>query len=437
MNYRKVAIPSTLALAVGLSFLLTSSSSAFTTNNPSNYDGKWANTSVVQYSIDNNVDSLLVTGAKNTIINNSIGQWNNASRLGFSLVDPPNVGTPIYIKAVDYYSVSAIGGCAVPSDRNTAGATCNNPGRYYNSTDHTWYETKAEIFLNSSCNLHWTTSGPVSSNGTPSCSTPWERSVQNTSMHELSHTYIMDHDVNHQEAVGWPHTTYAVHTLQEDDKHGATLIYGPRTGWEDGFANGEIDTIAFWNGLVGSYDGDIYGYPIVNRTTAEQPRADREVVYPYAGSSWMERFAGCSEQGHSYAYMRLFSSSQDNSTHNPIQERPYVRIKSGMHLKWAQYNFQQRNMSVDFKMVDDAGNTSYLRDRGLTVNVNGQILPVHPGGRRDSPVKQWFFNDVDLSSLMNQKIIEWYIAYDNGGVPFDTRPCAPFRVYIDNLRVEY
>jgi hypothetical protein len=255
-------------------------------------------------------------------------------------------------------------------------------------------------------------------------------------LHEISHAYHLDHDVSHQEAVSWPHTATnsQVHTVQEDDKNGATQIYGTRMAWEDGFPLGEIDTIAFWNTRVGSYDGNVNGYPILARSTAEAPVPGRETVYPLSGS-WMERFAGCSETGGAYAYMRLFSSANDNSIEASMQRRPYLRIKPGMHLIWGQYNFQQRTFSVDFKMVNDSGATSFLRDSGLTDSTGRSV---HPAGRRDYPAKQWFYTDVDLSPLAGRKIIEWLIAYDDGGVPSDpSRPCPGFRAYFDSLRVEY
>lgn len=428
-----------IALAAILFF--APSSSAYTTDTGGGSSGKWQNTRIVYYTVDDALNTRLVSGAKNTVINNSIAQWSNASRLAFTQVEPYSTGEDMYITAVDYYSVSMLGSCSLPSNLNTAGANCVGAHITYNSADHTDYVDKSELFLNSSANLRWCLSCSITSNGVPSPSSPWDRSVLNTSMHEISHSYILDHDSSHQEAVSWPHTANnsQVHTIQEDDKNGATQMYGPRTGWENGFANGEIDTIAFWNGLVGSYDGNIYGFPILNRTTSEQPRTDREVVYPHDGS-WMERFAGCSEYAHAYAYMRLFTSANDNSVESNLRERPYLRIKSGMRLKWVQYNFQQRYFGIDFKMIDDAGNTSFFRDSGLTDTTGRSVHPAARGNLNLSigyPPKVWFFTDVDLSPLAGRKIIEWYVAYDNGGVPFDNRPCPPFRAYFDGLRVEY
>jgi hypothetical protein len=119
--------------------------------------------------------------------------------------------------------------------------------------------------------------------------------------------------------------------------------------------------------------------------------------------------------------MRLFTSASDSNT-----EGNYLKIRPGMRLKWFQYNYQQRTMSVDFRMTDG----STLRDSGLMTTTG---LPVHPAQRYNSPARIWFGNEIDLTPLADRVIDQWMIAYDNSATDWQ----YVFRSYFDNLRVEY
>jgi hypothetical protein len=135
----------------------------------------------------------------------------------------------------------------------------------------------------------------------------------------------------------------------------------------------------------------------------------------------MELLAGDAFYPNAYAYMRLFSVANDHG-----YQRNYLKITNGMRLKWLQYNYQQRTISVDFHMLDG----STLRDSGLYTT---QGLPVHPAWRANSPGQQWFWNEVDLTPLAGRIIDQWMIAYDNS----QTDTLNLFRAYFDNVRVEY
>lgn len=421
-KHRRGALAELAAITITIAavLILPSSTAAYQT-----LSGKWQNTSTIAYYIDPNLDAALAPGASNSV-DTAASKW-NTSRVTLSRQSAyhPNIITTA--------NFATSPPCLVPGATDMddfVGLTCAS---YSDSANRSY--SVARMYFNTSGTWSWNTSGILN------CSTN-QVDVWHTALHEFGHFYgLADNPAGHPEAV-MSYSCSLRRELQEDDKHGVTLIYGVRTTWEAGFAYGETNTIALWNGLVGSYDGNIYGFPIIGRVTAEQPVSTREVVYPKNGS-WMERFAGCSEQSHSFAYMRLFTEAANSNTSGMLQERPYLQIRSGMHLVYAQYNFQQNTFGVDFKMVDAAGNRSFLRDSGLRDTAGISVHPTARGNRDLArgpigyPVKQWFMTDIDLSPLEGKKIIEWMIGYDNGGVIFGTAPCVGFRAYFDDLRIVY
>lgn len=359
---------------------------------------KWKNTNMdvinpIKYSISNSIDSdLRVSGAAGIIESQAAAKWNTSRIL---LVRDQASGN--LIRGADFrYVFDPVCGTPPPAP----GAVCNEPDPYDAGNVRA-----SRMYLDTSPSRVWNTNQTMYCNSYPA-----SVDVLTVVLHELGHFYGLEHDYNHQEAVMWPDCNVAKVDLREDDKNGVTQLYGIRTGWEPGFATGEINTVAYGLNIRG------YGLPYPELG----PRVSEFGAIPVSGS-YMELLAGESLSSYSYAYMRLFTSANDSGGN-----RNYLQIRPGMRLKWFQYNHQQRTMSVDFRMTDG----STLRDSGLTTTTG---LPVHPALRHNSVTRQWFPNDVDLTPLQGKVIDQWMIAYDNSQTGWQ----YAFRSYFDNVRVEY
>lgn len=373
-----------------------SSTSAFITRS------KWQTGYPQYYSIDGNLDAALsrygsISGSVDLMAYNAVPQWNN-TRFGLTRT-APFTRSGNYITSANFQTDN-LGRCGYMSGvDDSPAATCIWPPPYQAYPN---IET-AEQFFNSSPSYAWNTSGTF-------CESCYPRQVDvlTVGVHELGHWLSLDHDGSHPEAVMYPDYTNKQY-LRQDDLSGATQIYGPRTGWETGSAIGDVNTMA--------YGKDVSGYGISYPELG--PRTAEFNVTPYGNV--MDVLAGNSTSAYSYAYMRLFSSANDNGF-----QGNWLDIKPGMKLKWLQYNYQQRSMSIDFRMTDG----STLRDSGL-VDQNG--VRVHPALRYNYPARQWLYFEVDLTPLAGKRINEWYIAYDNS----QTQWAYLFRAYFDNVRVEY
>ncbi|MDQ5825938.1 MAG: M10 family metallopeptidase domain-containing protein [Chloroflexota bacterium] len=240
-------------------------------------------------------------------------------------------------------------------------------------------------------------------------------------VHEFGHSLLLHDDPpGHMEAVMY-NTCTAKRELQEDDKHGATMLYGVRTGWEPGFAEGQHHRIAPNLALI------VTGYFAgLNPELSPVTNVNEFGVMPYG--SRMSRMAGRSLNSHSYVYFTLFTGEDDTGV-----DQNWLTIKPGMRLKWVQYNYQQSPMSVDLRLRDPRGNIRYIRDDSRIVDQSR--IRVHPAARGNYPTGQWLFFDVDLSQLGYEdlRIDRWMLAYDNGNNGYADQ----FRAYFDNLRVEY
>jgi hypothetical protein len=128
--------------------------------------------------------------------------------------------------------------------------------------------------------------------------------------------------------------------------------------------------------------------------------------------------AGTAQSSYSYAYFTLFTN--ENNT-GPLLN---VAITNGMKLRWLQYNYQQRTMSLDFLMDNGAA----LRDSGIR-DQNG--VGVHPAARGAYPTGQWLFFEADLSPLAGRTITRYFVAYDNG----NNGVTGQFRAYFEDIQL--
>ncbi len=353
--------------------------------------------SALSYSIDPNIDSLLHTSGAPSVIVTGAGRWSQASF--FTLAQTGWYPGGNIVTTMDFeYNSPPCGnpGATVPA------TTCET----YNSSD---VVILSQTYLNTSRFISWNLDGVMDPN-----SNPVKVDVLTVSLHELGHWFILDHDCgSHSEAVMCPNYR-TKQQLFDDDKHGVTQFYGPYTGWENGFAQGFYSQRAYYQNVTGYPPSSI---PELGPTSAE-------FGVPVPSQSKYERMAGTATGSYSYSYFTLFSGSEDNGGLGR-----YLRVRSGMHLHWLQYNYQQSTASIDFETTDG----STLRDSG---SVDQNNVTVHPAGRGGYPTGQWLYFDVNLGAnpnLVNKRIQSWLIAYDNG----NNGRTGQFRIYIDDLEVVY
>lgn len=275
------------------------------------------------------------------------------------------------------------------------------------------------MYFNSSATRRWNTQG-IHDNTV----VPIRADFRPVALHELGHTLGLDHDCRHN-----PGTTPAVMCFQghiaqrelfEDDKQGVVQTYGPVTDWEEGRyqARGDVDASAYTQLASGVFLGPV----------------GRELGVIPTGGDRHERFVGNADTPTSFAYMRLFTSEQDESGNT----QPYLKLTNGMQIHWRQFNYRQQTMSLDMEFTDG----STLRD--TLVNDGAQVrhmrdnycISVHPAereydcfGRYVSTENRWVEYIVDLSPLAGKTVRRIFIAYDNG----QSRLTGPFRSYFDDL----
>lgn len=300
------------SIIVGLFPLLSSDTYAYDSRSLW-YDG-YLPYRTIYYSIDPNLDALLsryapVSGSANAV-QTAVGAWNN---FRFQLAQT-SYPSGISVSARDFQTNNP----CIPGDPFRVYAVNCTTGS--NSALRT-----SEIFFNSSANYYWNTSGGFDCNvGPAGLPPPWQSDVYITILHELGHSVqLSDFPANHPEAVMYfTCDQYQKTTLREDDKTGPTMLYGIRTNWENGFASGEFNTVAYAQNVTG-YPG--IAYPELG------PRLAEFGATPFGGV--MELLAGTSTNNsanYSYAYMRLFSYANDSS---PFPyPRNYLTIRPGMHL---------------------------------------------------------------------------------------------------------
>lgn len=354
---------------------------------------KWQNTRVIDYNLDPNNDARLrVTGSANQI-GVAANRWTANTIVSFrNTAYDPNGNV---VTTANFQAGSPCGGG--PRDDYVA-VVCV----FANTTTI----NRTRMYFNISPTYSWNTGAQMNCGASPR-----RVDVLAVSLHELGHYFHLgDNPPAHPEAIMSFNCTYKVDPLSEDDLQGVTQMYGPKTGWEFGQATGQRNERRFWRSVSG-YDS---GSPELGPVSTEFG------VAPITGSKQL-RMAGRADAAYSYSYFTLFTGDKNSNA-----DRNYLNIRSGMKLKWRQYNFQQSTMSVDLIMTDGTS----LRDSGLRDQNN---LTVHPAGRGAVPTGQWLYFEVDLSPLAGKVVNHYLIAYDNG----NNGRTGQFRAYFDDLQITY
>lgn len=279
----------------------------------------------------------------------------------------------------------------------------------------------AKIVLNASSSYLWNTYGKMESSTRTA-------DVRTVVLHEHGHSLaLQDKPDNHPEAIMWFNGNRGVGqggwALTEDDKRGATLLFGPYTGFDNGRALGIQYDDANDHAMYTTYRAQVVNWFNEPATVPLMVHSEKELVdgrwiVPYYGDR-MLRIEGASTGASSYVYFKLFTILDDTFNDHGML------ITRGMHLKWCQYNFQQSTVSIDFLMSDGTA----LRHYPSVVDQHG--VPLGPEYRGGYGTGFWMCFDVDLSPLAGKEVKHWYVAYDNRR----TGSIGKFRAYVDSLRI--
>jgi hypothetical protein len=235
-------------------------------------------------------------------------------------------------------------------------------------------------------------------------------------LHEIGHLFGLAHNNSTTSVMRAGY--HGTRILTEDDKRGATQIYGPDTDFEVNYPlnwfPGYTYTSAQGLTNVGAYVRTVTS-PQLFHVSAENGAT------PYSGSKQI-KLQGTANSNYSYAYMLLFRAADDELGSNSR----HLTIANGMKLHWYQRNHIQSRMTVDIAFTDG----TVLRDTGLKDQNN---VGVHPAARGSYSVGVWYFFTVDLSPLAGKRVQDIMIAYDNG----NNGPTGVFRAYFDNIEINY
>ena len=358
---------------------------------------RWPQSNQVLYYLDPSLETRLGAFGSAAAVNAAANSWNAASafRLQNAGFFDPGLNS---VTTADFRNPVSIP-CG-PSDFQAA-VTC-----IFANPTTIW---KTQTFFNISGSFTWNTNGTITTN---------RRDVQTTATHEFGHWYKLDDNPpGHPEAIM---TNAASRVLAEDDKQGATQMYGPWTGFERGQVRGEVNRIARHLSNGQEMRSNVAGYSGALPPELG-PRGTEFGVPQWTGVNY-EMMAGRSQAPNSYVYFTLFTSENDST----VTPQNYVTIQSGMKLVWAQRNYQQKTMSVDFEMTDG----STLRGSGLTDQYG---IRVHPAYRGSYNTGQWYCFKVNLTPLAGKTIRRFLIGYDNG----NNYNIGPFRGYFDSVQLRY
>lgn len=181
--------------------------------------------------------------------------------------------------------------------------------------------------------------------------------------------------------------------------HGKTYLI---THWEDGEPLGHENWV--------QYSLDVI-YPELGRVPVGEFGVPN---VPGWGGSYYLRMAGqATSSGHAYCYYRLFTTD--------------LTIRSGMKLRWHQYNYD------DIKMAPDAHFTNWspenMRDQDPRI-VDGDGTSIHPA-ERTNPTGAWYYYEVNLNPLIDAHMDYFMMAYDYG------YGAGTYRAYFDNLFLDW
>lgn len=372
-----------------------------------------------QYQVDPDLDLKLILGPPGNIItspviSNAVRQWNKASAFKFDFDPGWDPNYPALFTAQDFRQ--ALPPC--PTARFDFADVCyatfpNNP-----SVPFTRGYFNALTRDDGSPQYVWNTNGTWALQQDPA-----QIDFFTIALHEMGHMLVLqDRPAGHGEAVMWFDQSQK-RTLTEDDKQGATQLYGPDTGIEeqDGEARGEINRAAFPPRTV----VDPQLSPIIFENGV-QPWNTRD-ENPANLQSKMLRLYGIAQSNYSYSYQTLFTG-QNNAAAQPADERFYwLRVQPGMELQWCQYNWRQSTMTIDLQFTDG----STLRDSGLQ-DRGGRS--VHPAQRGGIGTGFWFCPTVDLSPLVGRRIQRIMVAYDSG-TNNNAATGQEYRAYFDEIRI--
>ena len=364
---------------------------------------RWINPKIL-YQLDPLLDARLNVVGSHNLIKEAAARWNDSSGVNLTLAANYDASKPGAITTANF---EGSGEC-LP--------------RYSNDLSNTAYAvvcydipiTFQKWVFNISPRYVWHTDG--TQHGFNALGDNKSHGdVLTIALHEFGHFLVLqDRPDNHGEAIMWFDPNTARTELLEDDKQGATMLYGPYTGFEGRRPTGILN--------YSTYKANVAGYWGNNNPPPELgPRGAEMGVTPSFGTS-MELIAGTSQSPTSYIYFKLFSIDMDSGVDLGIA------IPNDAHLSWCQYNWQQRTFSIDAYLQNPDGTITALRDFPNIVDQNG--VRIHPAYRSAYREGQWFCFTFDLQPAAGRIVKHWYIAYDNR----QTGWVGQFRGYFDSIR---
>lgn len=386
-----------------------------------------------QYQVDPSLDQLLgfsPSPGTNLVsivpIRDAVGLWNKVST--FQLVEGGgwNPSYAATFSAQDLQSFPC--GGIIPTD---FAVTC------VDASGSSLVSTR--VYFNTRSGYVWNTVGLWEPN-----SSPKRLDLFTVALHEFGHMYhLRDLPFGHDEAVMWNSFPYpAKRILQEDDKHGASMLYGPNTGfeWEQGWARGQENYLVYAENTAGWYSnpGNPHFSPpqefgAVGAEGGVSPGYWRADTSNNARMGRLAGYALANANNHSYAYHAIFTANEDKAGGDNSAPRYWLRIQPGMVLSWCQLNVAQRRMGVDLHFTDD----TFLRSYGDLIDQFG--LPAHPAFRDADPKgpRQWFCPEITFPPghpVIGKQIKHVMIAYDSG----INNPGAMnqnYRAYFDEIQI--
>jgi len=251
--------------------------------------------------------------------------------------------------------------------------------------------------------------------------------LYSVALHEFGHWLKLDDDPQKKYYVPGECSGYGavmmggvgiLNSLCTDDKEAANMMYGPDTRFEAGQYLGLYQTNPLHITGVQQFNCSS-GVP--DYWTYSQGNT------PPSGGSRSMRFSGCAIANGgdpNFAYMKLASANEDGNGKNgaPCGAGCYLRVQSGMVLRWEQNNQYSCKVSLDIEFTDG----SALRDQPLVDNYG---VSVHPAQR--TCFSGWRSISINLGSLVNKHIKHIFVVYD------DPNGSGQWRSWFDNIRITY
>lgn len=353
------------------------------------------------------INSGLNISNSGTLSSYAINQWSLVST--YALFDSLSAGTtnPASNNTIRVVPFHGPGGYQTPSCGNLNVHALHVPAFTCNADRN--------IYLNSDIGFKWNTNGTISFTQfyDPTCGC-MRRNVDYLTvlLNRLGALWALDYSATSSAVMQFNWTNKPV--LHEDDRRGATQLYGPETGFETNATLGWLPGYSFYHAQGNE---DVVAYTQSVSSASLKPVAGELGVTPLSGNRYL-RLTGTANASYSYAYMKLFTADNDELGTN-VQ---HATLTSSSSLTWYQYNHTRKRMGIDILFSDN----TLLRASGLN-DQNG--VSVHPAGRGSYPTGSWFYVQVNLGSLAGKRIKEIYVAYDSTG------ETGPFRAYFDEIEL--